>query len=106
MTSVRVLVPLLGIRIAGLLSILLCVFTLELSWINEHRARLLLTTQEEYVLRDHLRLERRDLEQAIHILICHQLELDTQVDIMMGADRSGKRLSYFGEVRGVGSCFE
>jgi len=84
-------VPLLGIRIAALLSILLCVFTLELCWLNEHKARLELNMQEELAIRDYLHYERRVLEDKIIALDLQQRKLSYQMDLVMSfGTRSGK----------------
>jgi hypothetical protein len=91
-----------GTRIAGLLSILLCVFTLELCLLNEHRARIQLEFQEELIVRDALRLKRQALMDEIYLLNLRQEKLDKQIDIMMGIATRGGGWDRFVQMRRAG----
>jgi len=99
---VRILVPLLGIRIVGLLQILLCVFSLELCWLNEHKARLLLDSQEALVSRDFLRAEQNAFEVELEKLRREQKKLNKQIDMMMGFATRGGGWDKFVEYRRIG----
>jgi hypothetical protein len=100
--NARIRVPMLGTRIAGLLSILLCVFSLELCLLNEHRAQLQLEFQEELIVRDALRLKRQALMDEIYLLRLRQEKLDKQIDIMMSIATRGGGWDRFVQMRRAG----
>jgi len=89
-------------RIAVLLSVLLCVVVLELCWLTERRARLLLSTQEELVVRDSLTESIIVLRDELTELRLEQKKINRQIDIMMGIATRGGGWNNFITMRNEG----